>query len=282
MFNDEINEFISTFDKVNTVSMYRSTLKPIAESENREEVISSIRKLENMKIATRKSKKSSFKKFFEYINDEELINEVLSISDIETDYGKENYFFNVLEIKNYIDNLDFSPARKTRSYIYAYMLFLGIDWSYLMDITIYEYDIENNIISHNGDIYDVTEMDTNNTIRDAFTMNKYGRAIDLETGEYIPYNKNSYLERALVGSALLRTFKSNGKATSVNSLISNEIKTIIAKSGAFIRTYNRIKDGTPERESFELMLKDIKKIVRYIPTMGEYKIFERLYKEAGY
>lgn len=193
-------------------------------------------------------------------------------------------FFNVLELKKYIDDLDYPDSQKTRTYILAYLMFLGIDRTYIREVSIFDYDEDKNIITHNNDVYDVSKMDINNVIKDALTTNKYAKAIDCETGNYIPYDSTykSKLVKSLVGTSLLRTYKSDCKGVSLNTLLSNDERSIIAKSGAYIRNYNRIKNGMDEVESFVLMTNDIKKVIRYNPVMEDYKIFENKYKEAGY
>ena len=283
MFNENITEFVETFDSKSTKKMYSVHLKPIAESESLEDVISNIHKLDNMKLSTRKAKKSAMNKFFKYINNNELLEVLSEVSDIEI-VPECPYFFNVLELKKYIDDLDYPDSQKTRTYILAYLMFLGIDRTYIREVSIFDYDEYKNIITHNNDVYDVSEMDINNVIKDAFTTNKYAKAIDCETGNYISYDSTykSKLVKSLVGTSLLRTYKSDCKGVSLNTLLSNDERSIIAKSGAYIRNYNRIKNGMDEVESFVLMANDIKKVIRYNPVMEDYKMFENKYKEAGY
>ena len=84
MFNENITEFIETFDSKSTKKMYSIHLKPIAESESLEDVISNIHKLDNMKLSTRKAKKSAMNKFFRFIDNEELLEKLSEVSNIET------------------------------------------------------------------------------------------------------------------------------------------------------------------------------------------------------
>lgn len=283
MFNENITEFVETFDSKSTKKMYSIHLKPIAESESLEDVVNNIYKLNDLKLSTRKAKRSAMNKFFRFIDNEELLEKLSEVSDIETVVDC-TYFFNVLELKKYIDDLDYPDSQKTRTYILAYLMFLGIDRTYIREVSIFDYDEYKNIITHNNDVYDVSEMDINNVIKDAFTTNKYAKAIDCETGNYISYDSTykSKLVKSLVGTSLLRTYKSDCKGVSLNTLLSNDERSIIAKSGAYIRNYNRIKNGMDEVESFVLMANDIKKVIRYNPVMEDYKMFENKYKEAGY
>lgn len=283
MFNEKINEFVEGFDNKSTKKMYSVHLKTIAESKTIEDVVNNIYKLNDLKLSTRKAKRSAMNKFFRFIDNEELLEKLSEVSDIETVVDC-TYFFNVLELKKYIDDLDYPDSQKTRTYILAYLMFLGIDRTYIREVSIFDYDEDKNIITHNNDVYDVSKMDINNVIKDALTTNKYAKAIDCETGNYIPYDSTykSKLVKSLVGTSLLRTYKSDCKGVSLNTLLSNDERSIIAKSGAYIRNYNRIKNGMDEVESFVLMTNDIKKVIRYNPVMEDYKIFENKYKEAGY
>ena len=283
MFNENITEFVETFDSKSTKKMYSIHLKPIAESESLEDVVNNIYKLNDLKLSTRKAKRSAMNKFFRFIDNEELLEKLSEVSDIETVVDC-TYFFNVLELKKYIDDLDYPDSQKTRTYILAYLMFLGIDRTYIREVSIFDYDEYKNIITHNNDVYDVSEMDINNVIKDAFTTNKYAKAIDCETGKYISYDSDyrSKMVKSLVGTSLLRTYKSDCEAVSFNTLLNNDEKTIIAKSGAYIRNYNRIKSGMDEVESFNLLSKELMKIIRYKPVMEEYILFETKYKEAGY
>lgn len=283
MFNENITEFIETFNSKSTKKMYSIHLKPIAESESLEDVINNIRKLDNMKLSTRKAKRSAMGNFFKYINNNELLEVLSEISDIEI-IPECPYFFNVLELKKYIDDLDYPDSRKTRTYILAYLMFLGIDRTYIREVSIFDYDEKNNIITHNDDVYDISEMDINDIMKAALTLNKYAKAIDCETGDYISYDSGykSKSVRSLIGTSLLRTCKTDCKAVSFNTLLSNNERSIIAKSGAYIRNYNRIKDGMDEVESFFIMSSELKRVIRYNPVMEEYKIFEKNIKEAGY
>lgn len=283
MFNEKINEFVEGFDNKSTKKMYSVHLKTIAESKTIEDVVNNIYKLNDLKLSTRKAKRSAMNKFFRFIDNEELLEKLSEVSDIETVVDC-TYFFNVLELKKYIDDLDYPDSQKTRTYILAYLMFLGIDRTYIREVSIFDYDEDKNIIIHNNDVYDVSEMDINNVIKDALTTNKYAKAIDCETGNYIPYDSTykSKLVKSLVGASLLRTYKSDCKGVSLNTLLSNDERSIIAKSGAYIRNYNRIKNGMDEVESFVLMANDIKKVIRYNPVMEDYKMFENKYKEAGY
>lgn len=283
MFNEKINEFVEGFDNKSTKKMYSVHLKTIADSKTIEDVINNIYKLNDLKLSTRKAKRSAMNKFFRFIDNEELLEKLSEVSDIETVVDC-TYFFNVLELKKYIDDLDYPDSQKTRTYILAYLMFLGIDRTYIREVSIFDYDEDKNIITHNNDVYDVSEMDINNVIKDVLTTNKYAKAIDYETGNYIPYDSTykSKLVKSLVGTSLLRTYKSDCKGVSLNTLLSNDERSMIAKSGAYIRNYNRIKNGMDEVESFVLMTNDIKKVIRYNPVMEDYKIFENKYKEAGY
>lgn len=283
MFNEKINEFIEGFDNKSTKKMYSVHLKTIADSKTIEDVVNNIYKLNDLKLSTRKAKRSAMNKFFKFIDNEELLEKLSKVSDIETVVDC-TYFFNVLELKKYIDDLDYPDSQKTRTYILSYLMFLGIDRTYIREVSIFDYDEDKNIITHNNDVYDVSEMDINNVIKDALTTNKYAKAIDCETGNYIPYDSTykSKLVKSLVGTSLLRTYKSDCKGVSLNTLLSNDERSIIAKSGAYIRNYNRIKNGMDEVESFVLMVNDIKKVIRYNPVMEDYKMFENKYKEAGY
>lgn len=283
MFNENITEFVETFDSKSTKKMYSIHLKPIAESESLEDVINNIYKLNDLKLSTRKAKRSAMNKFFRFIDNEELLEKLSEVSDIETVVDC-TYFFNVLELKKYIDDLDYPDSQKTRTYILAYLMFLGIDRTYIREVSIFDYDEDKNIITHNNDVYDVSEMDINNVIKDALTTNKYAKSIDCETGKYISYDSDyrSKMVKSLVGTSLLRTYKSDCEAVSFNTLLNNDEKTIIAKSGAYIRNYNRIKSGMDEVESFNLLSKELMKIIRYKPVMEEYILFETKYKEAGY
>lgn len=283
MFNEKINEFVEGFDNKSTKKMYSVHLKTIAESKTIEDVVNNIYKLNDLKLSTRKAKRSAMNKFFRFIDNEELLEKLSEVSDIETVVDC-TYFFNVLELKKYIDELDYPDSQKTRTYILAYLMFLGIDRTYIREVSIFDYDEDGNIITHNNDVYDVSEMDINNVIKDALTINKYAKAIDCETGNYIPYDSDyrSKMVKSLVGTSLLRTYKSDCEAVSFNTLLNNDEKTIIAKSGAYIRNYNRIKSGMDEVESFNLLSKELMKIIRYKPVMEEYILFETKYKEAGY
>ena len=283
MFNENITEFVETFDSKSTKKMYSIHLKPIAESTSLEDVISNIHKLDNMKLSTRKAKKSAMNKFFKYINNNELLEALFEVSDIEI-VPECPYFFNVLELKRYIDDFGESKSKKARTYILAYLLFIGIDRSYIRDVSIFDYDETKNIITHNNDIYNISEMDMNDVIKDALVINKYAKAIDCETGKYISYDSDyrSKMVKSLVGTSLLRTYKSDCEAVSFNTLLNNDEKTIIAKSGAYIRNYNRIKSGMDEVESFNLLSKELMRVIRYKTVMEEYILFETKYKEAGY
>ena len=283
MFNENITEFIETFNSKSTKKMYSIHLKPIAESESLEDVINNIHKLDNMKLSTRKAKRSAMGNFFKYISNNELLEVLSEVSDIET-VPECPYFFNVLELKKYIDDLDYPQSQKTRTYILAYLLFIGINKSYIRDVSIFDYDEINNIITHKGDVYNISEMDVKDVIKDALVVNKYAKAIDCETGKYVSYDCNDdiRLARSLVGTSLLRTCKSDCKAVSLNTLLGYDEKVTIAKSGSFIRNYNRIKTGMDEVKSFNLLSKELVKVIRYKPAMEEYILFEKRYKEAGY
>lgn len=283
MFNEKINEFVEGFDNKSTKKMYSIHLKPIAESKTIEDVVNNIYKLNDLKLSTRKAKRSAMNKFFRFIDNEELLEKLSEVSDIETVVDC-TYFFNVLELKKYIDDLDYPDSQKTRTYILAYLMFLGIDRTYIREVSIFDYDEYKNIITHNNDVYDVSEMDMKDVIKDALVINKYAKAIDCETGKYISYDSDyrSKMVKSLVGTSLLRTYKSDCEAVSFNTLLNNDEKTIIAKSGAYIRNYNRIVSGMDKVESFNLLSKELMRVIRYKPVMEEYILFETKYKEAGY
>lgn len=272
----------------NTQKRIRNTLSKI-ETIPKAEVFNILKELENKKLSTRRVLKSTYRKFFEYIDDTEMIDFLESISDDEIESVGDNYFFNVLELKQYIKDKNGvilrnnSQTRRLRTYIYAYLLYIGVRNSDIKSIDIYEFNENEDVIIHNNDVYDIKSMDINNTIHDELLNNKRAKGIDYESGEYVTTTGSSPLVKSLQGTLFMRTAMSPTGGFAANTSLSDKERQLVARSGAFIRFYNLKKNsGLDTKTLFNSLDEDLMRVLNRHAILSEYEEFEKAYKEAGY
>lgn len=288
-YNDYIDEFLEEIkdSPYNTLKRFRGNFKKIRDL-SPDEVKKFIKNMDTIKLSTRRVMKSTYKKFFQHINDTEMLELLDTISEVE--YVPDlQYFYNVLEIKHLINETEFgsdrnnSLPRRRRTLIYAYLTFLGVPFHEIRNVDIYEFDEDKDIITHNNRVYDIREMDVNDTIRDEFILNKYALGIDYRTGEYVTELGGDKLVKSFKGTSLMRTVIAEKGGFAANTSLSVKDRENIIRSGAFIRLYNLKKKTGLSTESLfshidnEMMLS---MGMHFIPT--EYEEFEKAYKELGY
>lgn len=283
-YNEEITSYLeSVKDKPkNTVSRIRIALEKIKDMPP-DEVIKVIKELENKKLSIRRVSKSTYKKFFEYVDDEDMIRVIKSLSDEEVESVGCNYFFNVLELKQYIADMDTSEPRRLRTYVYAYLLFIGVKNSDIRNVDIYEFNESTDIITHGGREYSIKAMDINNTIHDELLNNKMAKGIDYDSGEYVTTTGLSPRVKSFQGTAFMRTALSPNGGVAANTALGIEDRQRIVRSGAFIRFYNLKKStGLDTNTLFKSLDDDLMRTLNRHAIISEYEEFEKAYKEAGY
>lgn len=283
-YNEEITSYLeSVKDKPkNTVSRIRIALEKIKDMPP-DEVIKVIKELENKKLSIRRVSKSTYKKFFEYVDDEDMIRVIKSLSDEEVESVGCNYFFNVLELKQYIADMDTSEPRRLRTYVYAYLLFIGVKNSDIRNVDIYEFNESTDIITHGGREYSIKAMDINNTIHDELLNNKMAKGIDYDSGEYVITTGLSPRVKSFQGTAFMRTTLSPNGGVAANTALGIEDRQRIVRSGAFIRFYNLKKStGLDTNTLFKSLDDDLMRTLNRHAIISEYEEFEKAYKEAGY
>lgn len=283
-YNEEITSYLeSVKDKPrNTVNRIRIALEKIKDMPP-DEVIKVIKGLESKKLSIRRVSKSTYKKFFEYIDDNDIICVVKSLSDEEVESVGCNYFFNVLELKQYIADMDTSEPRRLRTYVYAYLLFIGVKNSDIRNVDIYEFNENTDIITHGGREYSIKAMDINNTIHDELLNNKMAKGIDYDSGEYVTTTGLSPRVKSFQGTAFMRTALSPNGGVAANTALGIEDRQRIVRSGAFIRFYNLKKStGLDTNTLFKSLDDDLMRTLNRHAIISEYEEFEKAYKEAGY
>lgn len=283
-YNEEITNYLESLkDKPkNTINRIRITLDKIKDI-SPDEVVKVIKELENKKLSIRRVSKSTYKKFFEYIDDDDMVNIIKSLSDEEIESVGCDYFFNVLELKQYIADIDTSEPRRLRTYIYAYLLFIGVKNSDIRNIDIYEFNESTDVITHGGREYDIKAMDINSTIHDELLDNKRAKGIDYDSGEYVTTTGLSPKVKSFQGTAFMRTALSPNGGVAANTALGNEDRQRIIRSGAFIRFYNLKKStGLDTNTLFKSLDDDLMRTLNRHAIMSEYEEFEKAYKEAGY
>lgn len=283
-YNEEITNYLESLkDKPkNTINRIRIALDKIKDI-SPDEVVKVIKELENKKLSIRRVSKSTYKKFFEYIDDDDMVNIIKSLSDEEIESVGCDYFFNVLELKQYIADMDTSEPRRLRTYIYAYLLFIGVKNSDIRNIDIYEFNESADIITHGGREYDIKAMDINNTIHDELLDNKRAKGIDYDSGEYVTTTGLSPKVKSFQGTAFMRTALSPNGGVAANTALGNEDRQRIVRSGAFIRFYNLKKStGLDTNTLFKSLDDDLMRTLNRHAIISEYEEFEKAYKEAGY
>ncbi len=283
-YNEYIEKYIeeSNSKPEGTRKRIRTTLAKIRDKD-KDEVCKVIKDLENKKLAIRRVTKSTYKKFFEYVEDNEMIKLIESLSDVELESVGCEYFFNVLELQQFIKDLDTNEPRRLRTYIYSYLLFIGVRNSDIRNIDIYEFNEDNDIITHKDEVYDIKPMDINHVIHDELLNNKRARGIDYDSGEYVSTTGLSKLVKSLQGTLFMRTALSPTGGVAANTALNNTDRQRIARSGAFIRFYNlKKKTGLDTKSLFNSLDKDLMRILNRHAIESEYEEFEKAYKEAGY
>lgn len=280
---DIINYLESVKDKPkNTINRIRIALNKIKDI-SPDEVVKVIKDLENKKLSIRRVSKSTYKKFFEYINDKDMVHIINTLSDEEVKFVECNYFFNVLELKQYISDMDTSEPRRLRTYVYAYLLFIGIKNSDIRHIDIYDFNEHTDIITYGEREYNIKAMDINNTIHDELLNNKRAKGIDYESGEYVSTTGLSPRVKSFQGTAFMRTALSPNGGVAANTALGNEDRQRIVRSGAFIRFYNLKKNsGLDTNTLFKSLDDDLMRTLNRHAIISEYEEFETAYKEAGY
>ena len=283
-YNAEIDDYLEFMkDKpANTIKRIRNAMDKI-KNLSPDEMIEFIKALEGKKLSTRRVSKSTYKKFFEYIEEYDMIKVLDSLSDDEVESVKCNYFFNVLELKQYISDMDTTEPRRLRTYIYAYLLFIGVKNSDIRNVDIYEFDEENDVITHGGIKYNITVMDINNTIHDELLSNKRAKGIDYDSGEYVTTTGLSPRVKSFQGTAFMRTALSPNGGVAANTALGINDRQRIVRSGAFIRFYNLKKNsGLDTNTLLKSLDDDLMRVLNRHAIISEYEEFEKAYKEAGY
>lgn len=283
-YNTEIGNYLEFVkDKpVNTTKRIKIVLDKIKDL-SPDDVMKTVKNIETMKLSNRRVYKSTYKKFFEYIEDEEMVRFVNSISDDEIETVNCDYFFNVLELKQYIADMNTTEPRRLRTYVYAYLLFIGVKNSDIRNVDIYDFDESADTITHGGIKYDIKSIDINNTIHDELLDNKRAKGIDYDSGEYVTTTGFSPRVKSFQGTAFMRTALSPNGGVAANTAIGNADRQRIVRSGAFIRFYNLKKSsGLDTNTLFKALDDDLMRSIGRHALKAEYEEFEKAYKEAGY